>query len=62
MLIRFLRKTAKSILVAVNSLLALCMLAGSFGGWLNPIHYWFTGYFTLGLFYIALALIIFLFV
>lgn len=61
MLIRFLRKTAKSILVAVNSLLALCMLAGSFGGWLNPIHYWFTGYFTLGLFYIALALIIFFF-
>ena len=32
----FLRKAAKSILVISNSLFAMAMIVGAYGGWLNP--------------------------
>lgn len=54
MLMHFLRKAAKSILVISNSLFAMAMIIGAYGGWLNPSTYWFTGYFTLALFYLLL--------
>ena len=53
MLMHFLRKAAKSILVISNSLFAMAMIVGAYGGWLNPSTYWFTGYFTLALLFTA---------
>lgn len=55
------RRFTKGTFVFFNIIAALCFLLGSYGYIFNPTQYWFTGFFTLGAFYLLLLLIAFLF-
>ncbi len=55
------RRFTKGSFVFINIVVAGCFLLGSYGYLLNPTQYWFTGFFTLGAFYMLLLLIGFLF-
>jgi endonuclease/exonuclease/phosphatase family metal-dependent hydrolase len=55
----FLRRFAKKIFIAINIFIAILFLTGSFVKYFNPAQWWFFGLFTLGLFYLLLALIAF---
>lgn len=50
----FFRKAAKSILISSNVAVALLLIGGSYGGWLNAEKYWFMGYLTLATLYFLL--------
>lgn len=60
MAISFLRKASKTILVSCNVAIALLLLAGCYGSWLNPDYFWFTSLFTIATFYFFLILLGFL--
>ncbi|MEO8412097.1 MAG: endonuclease/exonuclease/phosphatase family protein [Ginsengibacter sp.] len=55
----FLRRFAKKIFIAVNSLIALLFLAGAYAKYFNPIQWWFFGLFTFILAYLLVALVCF---
>lgn len=50
---RFSRKASKTILVSCNVAIALLLLAGCYGSWLNPDYFWFTSLFTIATFYFS---------
>lgn len=53
----FFRRFTKKLLIIINISIALFFLLGCYGYFFNPVHFWFTGFFTLGAFYFALLLI-----
>lgn len=55
------RRFTKGSFVFFNIVVAGCFLLGSYGYLFDPTQYWFTGFFTLGAFYMLLLLIGFLF-
>src|ERR1035437_1104250 len=56
----FLRRFAKKIFIALNSIIAILFLAGAFAKYFSPDHWWFFGLFTFILAYLLLALVFFL--
>ncbi len=56
----FFRKASKTILICCNIAVAIFLLIGCYGSWMNQDQFWFTGLFTLACFYFLLLLIAFL--
>jgi len=53
----FLRRFTKRVLIILNISIAFFFLLGCYGSWFNPKQFWFTGFFTLAAFYLALLLV-----
>ena len=58
---KILRRATKIVLIYCNIAVALFLLAGCYGSWLDPQRFWFTGFFTLASFYFLVVLIGFIF-
>lgn len=56
----FFRKASKTILISCNIAIAIFLLIGCYGSWMNQDQFWFTGLFALACFYFLLLLIAFL--
>lgn len=56
----FFRRFAKRIMILLNCIVAAMFLMGCYASWFNPERFWFIGIFTLGSFYLLLALIFFI--
>lgn len=55
------RRITKKFIIICNAIAGLLFLLGCYAGYWNPQHWWFLGFLTLGLFYLFLVLLFFLF-
>jgi endonuclease/exonuclease/phosphatase family metal-dependent hydrolase len=53
----FLRRFSKKIFIITNMLVAVFFLLGCYAKWFNPARWWFTGFFSLGAFYLLVVLL-----
>ncbi len=56
----FLRRFTKTIFVFSNIVVAILFLLSCYASWFDPQHFWFIGLFTLGSFYLLIALVVFI--
>lgn len=59
MSVKTLRRLTKIILVTCNIIIALCLITGCYGSYLDPKKFWYAGLFNLGTFYFLLILVLF---
>ena len=60
MSVKKLRRFTRITLVVSNVIIAIFLIAGTYGSYLNPEKYWFMGFFTLAAFYFLLLCVCFM--
>ena len=53
---RILRRATKILLISCNTAVVFFLVTGCYGSWLDPQKFWFTGLFTLAIFYFLVIL------
>ena len=57
----FIRRLSKNFFIITNIVVALFFLLGCYTSWLNPVHWWITGFLNLAAFYFLIILLLYFF-